>query len=144
MAYTNVSSLSARRSHSLNIAPMISALQFQPADFEYERGWLRHVPSRHRFQFDRSGRVTIDARCGCASERVSCEQGEELYVAFKAWRQLYWQPLETDREFASHFRTPNAGVRLFRDVRMAWRRFRGRANPVPAPLEAMTTIIGAE
>ena len=143
MAYTNVSSLSAR-SYSLNIAPMISALRFQPADFEYERGWLRHVPSRHRFQFDRSGRVTIDARCDCSGQRVSCEQGEELYVAFNSWRQFYWQPLQIDREFASHFRTPNAWVRLFRDIRMAWRRFRGRANPVSAPLEAMTTMISAE
>src|SRR5271170_2396549 len=62
MPYTNVSSLSARRSHFLNIAPMISALEFQPADFEYKRGWLRHVPSRHRSIRTRDDRRTVRLR----------------------------------------------------------------------------------
>ncbi len=57
------------RSARLDVAPMISALRFQPSDFEFAHGWLNHVPSRHRFQFDRKGRVTIDAPCGCASFR---------------------------------------------------------------------------
>jgi hypothetical protein len=42
----------------------VLALRFQPSDFEYAHGWLPHVPSRHRFQFERKGRVTIDALCG--------------------------------------------------------------------------------
>ena len=143
MAYMDVSLTSMRATRFLDVAPMISALHFQPVDFEYSQNWLRHVPSRHRFRFDRSGLVTIDARCGCASQSVSPEQGEQLFTAFKAWRQFYWQPLEIDREFASHFSAPNAWVRLFRDVRMAWRRFRGRADPISLPVGA-TTMVAAE
>ena len=83
----------------LDVSPMISALRFQPGDFEYAHGWLHHVPSRHRFQFDRLGRVTIDAMCGCASMAIKPEQTDELVTMFKTWRQHYWQPLETNREF---------------------------------------------
>ena len=122
----------------LDVAPMIAALRFQPSDFEYAHGWLNHVPSRHRFQFDRKGRVTIDALCGCAAMSVRPEQADELHTMFKTWRQFYWQPLETNREFASHFEQPNAWVRLFRDIRMAWRRFRREAGPVTIPVEAVS------
>lgn len=66
----------------LDVAPMITALRFQPSDFEYARDWLRHVPSRHRFQFDRKGSVTIDAPCGCAALSVKSEQADELHSAF--------------------------------------------------------------
>ncbi len=65
MTYIDTSNTIARR-YYLNVAPMIAALQFQPTDFELKHGWLNHVPSRHRFSFDRAGNVTIDARCGCA------------------------------------------------------------------------------
>src|ERR1700733_4874256 len=92
----------------LDVAPMISALRFQPSDFEYAHGWLNHVPSRHRFQFDRKGRVTIDALCGCATLAIKPEQADELHSVFKVWRQDYWLPLETNREFASPFAEPNA------------------------------------
>ena len=74
----------------LDVAPMISALRFQPSDFEFSHGWLNHVPSRHRFQFDRSGRVTIDALCGCAALSVRPEQADELHTMFKTWRHSYW------------------------------------------------------
>ena len=70
----------------LDVAPMISALRFQPADFEFAHGSLHHVPSCHRFQFDRTGRVTIDAMCGCAALSISPEQADELYTGFKTWR----------------------------------------------------------
>jgi hypothetical protein len=139
MSYVNITS-TLPRVHYLDVAPMISALQFQPADFEYKQGWLRHVPSRHRFLFDKSGKVAVDAVCGCAGQSISCGQGEQLFTAFKAWQQFYWRPLEIDREFASHFRAPNAWVRLFRDIRMAWRRFTHRADPVSVPVEAMTMV----
>jgi hypothetical protein len=119
----------------LDVSPMISALRFQPDDFEFKHGWLHHVPSRHRFQFDRMGRVTIDALCGCASLSVKPEQTDELVSMFKTWRREYWIPLETNREFASHFRKPNAWVRLFRDVRMAFRRFLRREEPASVPVE---------
>ena len=122
----------------LDVAPMISALRFQPVDFEFAHGWLRHVPSRHRFQFDRAGRVAVDAVCGCAGLSVSAEQADELHTMFQTWRQSYWQPLETNREFASHFRSPNPWVRLLRDVRMAWRRFRRQADSVTVPLEGLS------
>ena len=71
----------------LDVAPMITALRSQPSDFEYAHGWLHHVPSRHRFQFERSGRVTIDALCGCAALSIRPEQADELHGTFKTWRQ---------------------------------------------------------
>ena len=49
---------------------------------------------------------------------------------FLTWRSEYWQPLETNKEFAGHFRAPGAWRGLFRDVRMAFRRFFGAARPV--------------
>jgi len=122
----------------LDVAPMITALRTQPSDFEFSHGWLQHVPSRHRFQFNRSGRVTIDALCGCAALSVRPEQADELHTMFKTWRYSYWVPLETNREFESHFRAPNAWVRLFRDIRMAWRRFRRETEPVTIPAEAVS------
>ncbi len=87
---------SAHSVRYLDVAPMISALRVQPSDFEYSRGWLNHVPSRHRFQFDRSGRVTIDALCGCAALSVRPEQADELHTIYKTWRHSYWVPLETE------------------------------------------------
>lgn len=122
---------------------MISALQFQPSDFELSQGWLKHVPSRHRFKFDRKGGVTIDARCECANQSINREQGGELFQAFTAWRQYYWQPLQIDQGFAGHFAKPNAWVRLFRDIRMAWRRFRRQADPITLQ-SAATAMIPAE
>ncbi len=82
----------------------------------------------------------IDARCGCAVQSVSAEQGDQLFRAFTSWRHYYWQPLQVDREFAGHFERPNAWVRFFRDVRMAWRRLRGYADPVTLPVEAMAAV----
>lgn len=140
MSYTDAGS-GASRSYLLDVDPMIAALQFQPADFELSHGWLRHMPSRHRFKFDKKGRVTIDARCECSGQSVSHEQGEQLYRAFTAWQQFYWRPHEIDREFASHFERPTALVRLFRDIRMAWRRFRRREQPIALPADALATIV---
>ena len=140
MNYANVPPALMRPTHHLDVAPMISALQFQPADFEYKQGQLRHIPSRHDFLFDRSGRVTIDAFCRCAGRSISSEQGEQLFTAFKAWKEFYWLPLEIDREFASHFRAPNRWVRLYREMRMAWLRFTGRADPVSLPAEVMPAV----
>ena len=140
MSYTDASAMTVRPGYFLDVAPMISALQFQPTDFELSHGWLRHVPSSHRFKFDKKGRVTIDARCECSGQSVRHEQSDELFQAFTGWRQHYWQPLQIDREFASHFKSPNAWVRLFRDIRMAWRRFRRREEPVTVPAEALAMV----
>jgi hypothetical protein len=120
----------------LDVTPMISALESQPADFEFSRGWLTHVPSRHRFKLSTTGGVTIDARCSCAAYLVSLEQGEQLFRAFASWREFYWRPLEVNREFRNHFGKPSAVVRLFRDIRMAWRRFQGPTEPAAVPAAA--------
>jgi hypothetical protein len=135
---------SAHSLRNLDVEPMITALRFQPSDFEYAHGWLNHVPSRHRFHFDRKGRVTIDASCGCAALSVKPEQADELHSMFKVWRQDYWTPLETNREFASHFAKPNAWVRLFRDIRTAWRRFRRHEAPVTIPADVLPSATPAE
>jgi hypothetical protein len=139
MSYTDVGS-AAGDSYFLDVGPMISALQFQPADFEFSHGWLRHVPSRHRFKFDKKGRVVIDARCDCSYQSVSLEHSDQLYRAFTAWQQFYWRPREIDREFASHFEAPSSWVRLLRDIRMAWRRFRRQEEPAALPTEALVMI----
>lgn len=140
MSYTDVSTRPAQPADFLDVTPMISALQFQPSDFELSHGWLKHVPSRHRFTFDKEGRVTIEARCDCSGQSISRAQGEQLFQALTSWRQYYWQPLQINREFASHFSKPNAWVRLFRDIRMAWRRFRRRAEPVTLPADALAMV----
>jgi hypothetical protein len=106
----------------LDVSPMITALRTQASDFELSRGWLKHAPSRHRFKFDKYGNVTIDARCDCAMLSVAPEQGQELWQEFQVWRDVYWRPVEINREFASHFRAPNAFQRILRRIHLAWRR----------------------
>jgi hypothetical protein len=128
----------------LDVAPMIIALRSQPSDFEYAHGWLHHVPSRHRFRFERNKRVSIDAHCGCAALSMESEQADELHSMFQTWRQSYWQPLETNREFMSHFAEPNAWGRLFRDIRLAWRRFRRQPDPITVPADALQSATPAE
>ena len=117
----------------LDVSPMIEALRLQPADFEYAHGRLHHVPSRHRFCFDGAGRVTIWAACGCSGRQIRHEQSQELFETFHAWRYKYWRPLQTNKEFASHFRKPSPWRRLVRDIKMAWRRFLGRLEPDALP-----------
>ncbi len=125
----------------LDISPMIDALRFQPADFEYTHGWLRHVPSRHRFCFDQYGGVTIDAACGCARQPIRQDQARQQFETFTEWRADYWRPLEVNREFASHFRYRGAWVRLFRDVKMALRRFRSRGEPTVCVSDDPSTLM---
>jgi hypothetical protein len=105
----------------LDVAPMIVALRTQTSDFELNRGWLKHVPSRHNFKFDKHGNVTVDAHCNCSSLSVAPEQSQELWTEFQVWRDLYWRPIEINMEFASHFRAPNVVQRFFRRLHLAWR-----------------------
>jgi hypothetical protein len=93
---------------------MISALRTHPDGFDMKRGWLRHIPSGHMFDFDEKGRVSISARCDCAFLSVSEAQGRELHSAFQDWHVAYWRPLEINREFASHFRRPKSWAGAFR------------------------------
>jgi len=90
----------------LNVSPMIHALQSNPDHFEFSAGSLHHIPSRHRFQFDRRGLTGIDAACGCVSLEVSREQEAVLFEAFNDWKLNYWRPMQINREFASHFELP--------------------------------------
>jgi hypothetical protein len=119
----------------LDVSPMITALRTQASDFELSRGWLKHAPSRHRFKFDRYGNVSIDAHCDCASLSVAPEQSRELWQEFQVWREVYWRPVEINREFASHFKEPNAFQRVFRRINLAWR----RATRRPEAIEPVTS-----
>src|SRR5262245_62236695 len=96
----------------LDVSPMITALRASPDMFEFSKGSLHHLPSRHRFQFDTSGHVRLDAQCSCATLRVRDEQQAPLFEAFNEWRASYWQPLEINRQFAEHF-DPPSGFRRF-------------------------------
>jgi hypothetical protein len=98
--------------HYLDVSPMISALRDSPSSFEFTRGSLHHIPSRHRFQFDRAGSVHIDAGCDCSSLVVSKQQEPALSEAFQQWRADYWRPLEINRQFAAHFDPPSAWRQL--------------------------------
>ena len=98
----------------LDLAPMISSLRTTPSDFEMDRGWLTHFPSRHSFKFDPDGNVRLHASCACVQFSVRQEQGRELSEAFKGWHANYWRPIEVNREFASHFRRPTFVQRLLR------------------------------
>jgi hypothetical protein len=144
MAIVEFSYSPANAAYFLDVSPMISALRFQPDDFEYAHGWLRHVPSRHRFRFHRSGQVSIDAKCRCSGMSIRPEQSEELAAMFMTWRQDYWLPLETNREFASHFMRPNAWGRLLRDIRMAFRRLLRREAPSSVPVGTVAAAARAD
>ena len=129
---------------ALDVSPMIEALKYQPSDFEFSGGWLVHVPSRHRFSFDRRGQLTIDAHCGCAMLRARREQQGDLKFAFDQWRENYWRIVETDREFASHFAPVGRWRRFVRDVRMAYRRLRRRPDAARYPAAPAPVAVPAE
>lgn len=87
----------------LDVAPMITALRVSPDQFAFSYGSLHHIPSGHRFEFDRSGLIDVRAQCACASLEVSKDQDKLLFEAYKDWQVNYWRPLEINRQFASHF-----------------------------------------
>ena len=119
---------------ALDMTPMIDALKFQPSDFELKRGWLVHLPSRHRYRFDVLGRLSIDADCGCAVLSARRDQESALSTAFDRWRMEYWAVVETNREFASHFAPVGRLRRFARDLHVALRRLfrRGAEAGTPA------------
>jgi hypothetical protein len=107
----------------LDLSPMLQAMRLRPSEFEMQGVCLHHIPSHHLLNFDTTGLARVHARCDCALLDVSREQSEEMRVAMSAWKVVYWEPLLAEieaerrvaainREFASHFRPPNA-----------WRRF---------------------
>ncbi|MBN9147228.1 MULTISPECIES: hypothetical protein [unclassified Nitrobacter] len=119
----------------LDVRPMIEALRTRPMDFEWDRGWLHHLPSNHRFKVDEEGDVRIDAHCDCAILRVRRDHGRELWTAFQLWEAAYWRPVEINREFARHFGAPNWLQRLYRGSRLMLRRVR-RYRKAPPPFVA--------
>jgi hypothetical protein len=128
---------------------MISALRTQAGDFELSKGWLKHAPSRHKFRFDNSGNVTLDAHCDCALLSIAPQQREELWQAFRLWRETYWRPVEINRQFARHFQTPNALQRVIRRIDLAWRRlirnrFDDRVAATPSADPAAAHLAPAE
>jgi len=125
----------------LDVSPMIVALRTNPSDFEMKRGWLRHFPSRHEFRFDGEGNVRLHASCDCAMLAVRHAQGRELSDSFQLWHASYWRPLEINKEFASHFRQPNAVTRLFRKLVAMIRR---RAQSEQRAAARGSSIVAAE
>jgi hypothetical protein len=100
----------------LDISPMVTALRTTPHAFEFTSGSLHHLPSRHRFRFDPSGHVRVDAPCSCSMLRVSKEQQETLVEAYGEWRASYWRPIEINRQFAAHFNPPSWWRQLLIDL----------------------------
>jgi len=88
----------------LDASPLISALRTDPEVFEFSNGYLRHIPSRHRFQFNSTHGVRVQAECACAFLEIAKSQQPSLCEAFQEWRLNYWRPIEINREFAGHFR----------------------------------------
>ena len=88
----------------LDVNPLMASLRMRPEEFDFRGDWLRHIPSRHNFKFEPSGRVQIRAECDCAFLAIHPQQERELADSFKTWHTNYWQPLVINREFASHFR----------------------------------------
>jgi hypothetical protein len=91
---------------SIDVGPMITALRATPDHFEFSGGRLHHIPSLHRFEFDRLGLISMQAECGCASLSVSKEQEMQLFQAYNEWTATYWRPLQINRQFAEHFELP--------------------------------------
>ena len=113
----------------LDVSPMIAALRVSPEQFEIRNGRLRHLPSRHDFDFDPDGHVRIHAQCTCAILMVGANQERELVGEVRSWRSNYWRPLMINREFASHF-APQSALRrgLIRILDWAHRRLSQPAN----------------
>ena len=76
----------------LDLTPMLQAMRARPSEFEMYGSFSRHIRSQHLLDFDRRGNARVHARCDCAMFQVSREQGEEMKVAFSAWKIVYWEP----------------------------------------------------
>jgi hypothetical protein len=122
----------------LDVSPMMHSLRTMPEDFDMKGRWLRHNPSRHCFRFERDGSVTIRAGCNCAFLMIHPEQRHDLEAAYQVWRQSYWEPLEINREFASHFAS-RSPIRRFL-IRLAARLhgWLSQQNDTLYPMESRT------
>jgi hypothetical protein len=105
--------------HYLDVSPLITSLRTTPDAFEFTRGALHHIPSRHRFKISTDGSVRLDAQCSCAFLAIRKEQEPALVEAFQEWRVNYWRPIEINRQFAEHFGPIPAWRRILIDL-TAW------------------------
>ncbi len=96
----------------LDLSPAITAIRARPEEFEFAGNSLHHIPSNHKFYFQNDGNVDVVADCGCSSLQTSRAQGEAFHTAYKDWLATYWHPVQINRQFASHFETPNLWRRL--------------------------------
>lgn len=126
----------------LDISPMLTALREAPDEFDLRGGKLRHIPSRHLFDFTLEGRAIVTrTRCDCAALTISDRQSAALKIAQREWLVAYWEPLlvrqaearrvaRINRDFARHFKP---GVhRLFDRLAALWRRDVPDATPTTA------------
>jgi hypothetical protein len=123
----------------LDLAPAIATLGSRPEEFEFTRGSLHHMTSRHCFRFQGEDEVQIHALCDCSLLRARPEQVRAFHAAFRQWHAAYWQPLQINREFASHFARPpmwrRLAVRLLRYLlSMPQRRV---SHALPSPLRTV-------
>ena len=87
----------------LELSPAIAALRTRPEEFEFSNDTLHHLSSRHSFRFLNEENLEIHAHCGCVYLKASQEQTKVFHAAYREWQASYWQPLEINRAFASHF-----------------------------------------
>jgi hypothetical protein len=123
----------------LELAPAITALRSRPEEFEFSNNTLHHLPSRHRFRFQGEDDVRIEAACDCSLLRAKPEQAKVFHSAYREWHASYWQPLEINREFASHFEPPplwrRAAIWLLRAL-LSWQPARAKTLHAAAPFQA--------
>lgn len=100
----------------LDISPILVALREQPDTFSLSEGWIIHLPSRHRFQVQAGGSVTLEAAYGDAGLSVHAQQGRQLHQAVASWRAEYWIPREISRHFGYPCRRASLGQRWRRKV----------------------------
>jgi hypothetical protein len=124
----------------LDLAPAIAALGSRPEEFEFTRGSLHHLTSRHCFRFLSEDEVQIHALCDCALLRARPDQVRALQAAFRQWHAAYWRPMEINREFAAHFARPSLWRRLLLKLLKALLATPQRrpAHALPSPLPGMS------
>jgi hypothetical protein len=121
----------------LELSPAIAALRARPEDFEFSNDTPHHLQSGHRFHFLSEDNVEIHANCDCALLKASQEQAKAFHAAYREWHASYWQPLEINRQFASHFEPSlwrRAAIWLLRRLLTMPRRAKSSSLHIDLPL----------
>src|ERR1700716_4119716 len=90
----------------LALAPAISATRSRPEQIEFSNNILHHPEQWAQVPLRQRRRLALDAACDCSRLRALPEQARAFHTADREWRASYWQPLQINREFASHFAPP--------------------------------------